>query len=250
MSVKIPILTLRLFDIKIPDDPGDKQLLLTGAKDLLREHQDRCDAHGVDMELFHNKDIAYSGIQLSRFQGISEWTAIGVEYVKALDHWFEIFQETHPVELDNVVEIRERYTPSFLPYHKRYQISSFLISDDLAKKLNNMNDRFREADKIEKYIYGNLMTFFQHIGFEFDKDFYFLKVQVEELIPYNRSLNVFHGQRKTALKVRFRCNFRLPQTLRLGQSTALGFGKVKGLPREYSSHQNKRSLNDFNIDHF
>jgi hypothetical protein len=244
--MNIPILTLRLLDINIPSSPGDKQLLLTGAKDLLREYPDRCQAAGVDIDLFHNRNISYSGIQLGRYQGTSEWTAIGQPYVDALNLWYELFRETHPIDLDNVVEIREQYTPAFLPYHQRYQINSFLVSDDLARELNKMNDHFREADRLEKYIYGNLMTFFQHIGYDFDKDFYFLKIQVEDIIPYNKALHVFHGHKKTAFRVRFKCNFRLPQTLRLGQSTALGYGQIKRLPRMKKHNQNKPIVHDHN----
>jgi hypothetical protein len=226
MSNRIPILSLRLLDIRIPAAPGDKQLLLTGAKDLLRAYPERCKAAGVDLALFHNREVAYSGIQLSTFEGNASWTAIGQEHVKTLELWYLLFLETHPVELENVLEIREYYTPTFLSYHKHYQANSLLISDDLAKELNNMDDNFRIADRMERYLYGNLMTFFQHIGFDFDRQNHFLKVQVEDIVPYSKALRVFHDQKKTAFNVRFRCNFRLPQTLRLGQSTALGYGTV------------------------
>ncbi|GJM33930.1 MAG: hypothetical protein DHS20C18_29310 [Saprospiraceae bacterium] len=249
MSKPVPILSLRLLDIPIPARPGDKQLLLTGAKDLLRTYKDRCEVAGVDINLFHNKEVIYSGIQLSKYQSGSEWTAIGEECVRALELWYLLFKETHPVQLEHVVEIREYYTPAFLPYHRFYQANALLISDVLARELNEIEDNFRRMDRVERYIYGNLMTFFQYIGFEFNKDFHFLKVQVADIGMYDKALPVFHSQKKTALRVHFKCNFRLPQNLRLGQSTALGFGNiitVSGKKIKNQKYQNdERKMSNF-----
>ena len=123
--------------------------------------------------------------------------------------------------------IQEHYTPDFLLSEKNYRIRPLIVSDDLAKELNEMTDKFARYDRLEKYLYGNLQRFFTHIGFAFDKEVHFLKVTVTELKAFNRSMPVFHGHKKTAFEVAFKVNFRLPQTLRIGQSTALGFGKVR-----------------------
>ncbi|MEO1518986.1 MAG: CRISPR-associated endonuclease Cas6 [Bacteroidota bacterium] len=222
----IPLLTLRLLDIELPDEPEARKLLLTGAKDLLRTHGPADDPL-VDRELFHNQEARYSGIQLGSFQGAIEWTAIGQACVKTLDHWYQLFAQQQADALHNTVEIRERYTPEFLPYLKRYQIRCLLISDELARSLNPLRDRFARFDRLEKYLYGNLQTFFQHIGFQHDKQTHFLKIQLLDLHPFDRALPVYHQQKKTAFSVTFECNFRLPQTLRLGQATAIGYGKLQ-----------------------
>lgn len=221
-----PLLTLRLLDIQIPNEPGTKKLLLNGAKDLVREQQSRFSDKGIDIQVFHNDNIQYSGIQLGRYQRAPEWTAIGEECVKALELWYQIFKENSPHLLQNVVEIREQYSPAFLSYQKEYAIKTLLVSDNLAKELNPLTDKIARFDRLEKYLYGNLQAFFKHIGYQHDKQSNFLKITVLDTKNHQKALPVFHEQKKTAFYIAFKCNFRLPQTLRLGQTTALGYGKT------------------------
>ncbi len=227
--MRTPILTLRLLDIPMPDDPGTKKLLLGGAIDLVREHEELFVKQGMDIRIFHNSDIQYSAIQIDRYQQSPEWTAIGQQAVKALEVWYELFKKDTPMPLQNTIEIRELYTPDFLPYQKKYQAECLLVSDNLAKALNPLTDKFARFDMLEKYLYGNLQGFFKHIGYEHDKNAHFLKVTVLSLKPFKHALPVFQRQKKTAFLLAFKCNFRLPQTLRIGQSTALGYGKVAHL---------------------
>ncbi len=128
--------------------------------------------------------------------------------------------------LQNTVSIRECYTPSFLTYLKKYIVHPFLVSDQVAKEINGIEDKFLRHNRLEKYLFGNLHTFFQHIGFEFNKETHFLKVSVVDAAFYDRALPVYHNQKKTAFRITFKVNFKLPQTVRLGQSTAVGFGDV------------------------
>lgn len=226
MSPKIPILSLRLFDLSMPDQPSAKKGMLNGAKDLLRAHQPALQQAQVDSELFHNKEIRYSGIQLGRIQGAPEWTAIGAESVKTLQAWYDLFKTASSIPLQNTVEIIEQYTPAFLPKQKKYRLHTLLINDQLAKKLQPVKDKYTRYDMLERYLYGNLQNFFSFIGFQHDKSKHFLKVSITEIKPYKNALPVYHHQKKTAFQVAFQCNFRLPQTLRLGQSTAIGYGKL------------------------
>ena len=222
----IPTLTLRLLDVHIPADADTKSLLLNGAKDLARHHQKKFQKKNLSIDLFHNNKIQYSGIQLGRYQGCPEWTAIGKQEVKALKLWFKIFKTENAHLLQNVVIIKERYTPDFLPYQKRYKISPLLVSDKLAKNLNELEDKYARFDHLEKYLYGNIKNFMQHVGYNHDPNQHFLKVTMMDCLPFDRALPVYHQQKKTAFRVRFKCNFRLPQIVRLGQSTALGYGKT------------------------
>lgn len=225
-SETIPILCLRLLDIPLTEEADLRKLLLVGAKDLARKHQARFEQQGLSIDLFHNEQVVYSAIQLGRYQQAPEWTAMGDKACRALLLWYEIFRTQTVQPLRNTVEIREGYTPEFLEYPKRYKVGSLLISDELAGELNKMSNKFARQDRLERYLYGNLQTFFSFIGFSYDKAHDFLKVTVEEADLHNRSHRVYQGQKKTALKLRFTCNFRLPQHLRLGQSTSLGYGKV------------------------
>lgn len=221
-----PILTLRLLDIRLSRDPNIIKSQLNGAKDLARGHKDLFDAQDIDIQIFHNDDIKYSGIQLGSYRGVPEWTAIGEKEVKALETWYDILKKANHQPLENTVEIREYYTPAFIDIQKKYKIRSFLINDDLAKEFNEIKDKFARYDRMEKYIYGNIQSFFTHIGFVHDKNTNFLKITVLEMMNHPQKAQVYHHQKKSAFSITFLCNFRLPQTLRLGQSTALGYGKI------------------------
>lgn len=222
----IPILTIRLLDIPIPDSHRAKKLFLGGAKDLLREHPQQLTERGIDIDLFHNKDVKYSGIQLSRWQGAPEWTAVGAASVAALRLWYELFCKQSPMPLKNTVEIREQYSPEFMPKLHRYHAPALLISDDLAKQLNNIDDAYLRNDKLERYLYGNIQTFLAHIGYTYEPNTHYLKVTLHDFQYARNPKPIFHDNIKTACNLHFSTNFRLPQTLRLGQATGIGYGRV------------------------
>lgn len=220
------ILTIQLLDLKIKNDPDNKLDMYRDVRNITNEHLAVFTEAGIDPDIFHNDDIKYSGIQLSRHKGAAEWTAIGTQEVKALKLWYNIIKEENKIPLNNTVEIIETYTPEFLNYLRKYRIRTLLISDDLAKELNDMKDKFARYDRLEKYLYGNIQRFMIHIAYEHSKEANFLKVVVTDLHYHDKAHKVYHDQKKTAVDVRFECNFLLPQTVRLGQSTALGYGKV------------------------
>jgi len=188
-------------------------------------------AAGVDLELFHNKQVQYSGIQLSTYQGRAEWTAIGQPSVAALQLWFDLFGQRHPEWMEHTVAIQESYTPRFLPTPRGYQIKPLLLSDELSRTLSTLDQAAAVKERLARYLYGNLQRFFGHIAYAFDKEQHYLRVRVTKALPYDRRLPIYHGQKKQAFRVYFTCNFDLPQTLRLGQSTALGYGNVSVFER-------------------
>lgn len=229
----IPILSIRLLDLPIADDPQAKKRQLNTAKDLLKAFPAQCHRQGVDPDDFHNQQVRYSGIQLGRYQGKVEWMAIGHKAVNALTLWYQLFSTSQPQHTQNIIETKEYYTPSFLSEPQPYHIAPLLISDQLAKRLNTIHHRPLYHKQLEKYLFGNLMTFFQHIGFSYDKKVNFLHVHLLEVTPFNQALPVYHRQKKTAFRLRFQCNFHLPQHLRLGQSTAIGYGRLRHLTPKY-----------------
>ena len=101
----IPTLTLRLLDIPMSNEPDIKKLLLNGAKDLLRAHKELAEERGIDLQKFHNKEIIYTAIQMGRYQGSPEWTAIGHNGVAALKLWYELFQKENTLSLKNTIKI-------------------------------------------------------------------------------------------------------------------------------------------------
>jgi len=151
---------------------------------------------------------------------------VGAPSVAALELWYELFRPQSPMPLKNTIEIREQYTPEFMRGLRRYHAPTLLISDTLAKQLNNIDDAYLRNDKLERYLYGNIQTFLAHIDYTYDPNTHYLKVALHDF-QYARSPKpVFHDQIKTACTVHFSTNFRLPQTLRLGQATGIGYGRV------------------------
>lgn len=222
----IPIFTLTLLEIHIPKMIKLKSAFFKGMTDSLNEHSEIFERENVPLNILHNDIIAYSGIQFGDIKGSPSITAIGEQEVKALKLWFEIVKKENKLPLNNIVEINETYTPEFLNRLKKYRVRTLLISDDLAKELNDVQDKFARYDRMEKYLYGNIQRFMQHIGYKHDKDSNFLKVSVTDMHYHESTHQVYHDQKKTAIDIRFMCNFLLPQMVRLGQSTALGYGKL------------------------
>ena len=225
----IPILCLRILDKSLSKRAREKNILLGQAKDLLYQYLDVCTEWHVYPEIFHNDEIKYSGIQLDDYHGTIEWTAIGERSVDALELWWRLYSKNEEGTINNTQRIEELYTPTFLNDQKKYTASSLAIPDSLAKELSQIKDKYVKNDRLEKYLYGNLQRYFTHIDYHYDKRVHFLKVTLTEYKMLRQKLEVYHGKRKTAISVMFECNFLLPQTLRLGQSTALGYGNVTHL---------------------
>jgi hypothetical protein len=223
---QIPILSLRFPEIKASANPAVTTKLLGNAKALASDNRALFAKNGIDPDIFHNDNIEYSGIQLGNYQGMQEWTAIGKKHTKALKLWYRIFKKQNANILQNTVIITETYKPGFLDFSERYKIPVILINDDLAKELNHISDKFARYDRLEKYLFGNIQRFFNHIGFVHDKSQNFLKINITRANLHSKSKQVYHQHKKTAFEIIFDCNFYLPQTLRLGQSTALGYGRT------------------------
>ncbi len=222
----INILSIRFPQLESPGNPEKTLQLLYRAKTLANENKHLFDEKEIDINIFHNSDIQYSGIQLGGYRGMMEWVAIGQKEVKALNLWYRIYKKQQGDRIQNTIVVKEKYTALFLNYQKKYKINKMLVNDDLAKELNLATDKFARHDRLEKYLYGNFQRFFKHIGFVHDKSENFLKIIIVETNRHQHAKQIYHKQKKTAFDVVFTCNFLLPQTLRLGQSTALGYGSV------------------------
>jgi len=238
--LSIPILTIRLLDLQLPRKQYAEINFIGAAKDLLRNHQARTEAAGIDLHLFHNQEITYSSIQLDRFQGSPEWTAYGEQAVETLWFWLALFREKNPELLKNSVVIQEHYTPDFLAFQKEYQTHRIILSKSVQQDLQRLRDPKKQDTRLKNYLYGNLQRFFTHIGYSFDKDLHFLEVKVHKIVPCQKKSSVFKEHQKRPYHITFSCNFQLPQTLRIGQSTALGYGKITHL-RIHNKQQNLKS---------
>ena len=193
---------------------------------MAKAHIDLFEEADIDINIFHNDEIKYSGIQLNVHQSAPEWTAIGEDEVVALKLWFDLFRQESAMALKNTVVINEKYTPEFLKYKKSYQVNQLVIPNELSDELREFHIDDERHDRMERYLYGNIQRFFDHIAFSFDKSLRKIDVVVLDIKRKRQMASVYHGNIKTSLNVNFRCNFRLPQMVRFGQSTALGYGKI------------------------
>ncbi len=220
----ISIINIKLLDIRLPHSPDVNKSFLIDAKQLLEKAPAK---KGVYPELFHNDQNRYSDIQIARYQGAVSFTAIGKDAVKTLKYWYKLFKSEHKKNLHNTLICTERYTPAFLSYQKKYRIRTLLISDNIAKELNQIPDKFARMERLEKYLTGNVKRFLKHINYDTEDNF--IKLNVSHFSFHPKALEVYHGQKKTAVDISFQINFALPQHLRLGQSTAIGYGKLTHL---------------------
>lgn len=227
MIERSPILTLRLLNDAIANRTGMRIDRLVKAKDLLRNYPEVCEQQAVNIDLFHNEQVCYSGIQVDQYQGATEWTAIGPSAVKALVLWYQIAQQEQLIDCQHVIETTEFYTPCFLELPRKYQINNWVLSKSVQKELAHLKSRAQQKVRLEKYLFGNLMRFFNYLNFRYDKKQHFLRVQIHQFQVERQRMPVFRQQQKSAYRIEFSVNFQLPQTLRLGQSTALGYGKVR-----------------------
>ena len=242
MTQRTPILKLRLLNAPLPPYARARIDQLVKAKDLLRRYPQACLQEDVDIHLFHNEEVRYSGIQVDQYQDHTEWTAIGLPAVKALVLWYQIAQQEQVIDCRHVIESTEFYTPCFLEQPKQYRISNLILSKTLLKELSNTKSQAERTRRLEKYLFGNLMTFFNHIAYTFDKQKHFLKVEVHQHRVSMRPLPSFRQQHKNGHTIDFSINFQLPYTLRLGQATALGYGKVTAQANNYSLKQQRKGL--------
>lgn len=225
----IPIMTIRLLDLELPRKQYSEINFIGAAKDLLRDHQERTKAAGIDLNLFHNKEVTYSSIQLDRYQDSPEWTGYGEQAIETLWFWLALFRERHPELLQNSVVIQEHYTPDFCNYQKNYHLHKILLSKSVKQDLQRIRNPEKQRLRLKNYLYGNIQRFFTHIGYTFDKDQHFLEVKVDSFKPITQKSSTFREIKVFPHTISFSCNFRLPQSLRLGQSTALGYGKLTHL---------------------
>jgi len=220
------ILTINLFDIKVPNNVKLFLNFLNGAKDLARENKALFDKEDIPIDIFHNKEITYSGIQFSRYKGSASFTAIGEKEVIALQLWYDLFQKNTEIPLLNTQIINETYTPILGQDFYYYKLSNFLVKKEIHNEIKGLKNQLAKIDRLEKYLYGNIRTFLEHhLGYEFQKDD-FISVKIDSFTN-NGFKDTYHEGSLKAYLIKFKTNVYLPQTLRLGQSAALGYGIVQ-----------------------
>ncbi len=221
----IPILTLHLLDVPIPDSTRMMTVFYNGMRALAGEHHELFEREGIPVDIFHNDKIAYSGIQFTRYRGAASFTAVGEKEVKAIDIWYKLFQESIGHAPQNEQIIREVYFPAITEKYHRYLTDNMLVKKEIDDEIVSLKSSFAVRDRLEKYLYGNIKAFLVRVaGMELsENDFISVKVNRYER---NEPKNTYHGGMLPAYKIDFSVNVYLPMTLRLGQSVSLGYGDI------------------------
>lgn len=221
-----PILTIRLIDIKVPQEVKLFSNFLNSANDLARENKILFKKAGIPVDIFHNEEVAYSGIQFSRYLGSASFTALGVQEVKALELWYELFKKNTKIPLQNTQTIKETYVPLIADKFYKYHLSQILIEKKIGDELKKLTNKLAKIERLEKYLYGNIMRLVTgHLGYEMTENDY-ISVRVNKIAPAGVK-DTYHGGMLQAYIINFKTNIYLPQTCRLGQATALGYGLVQ-----------------------
>jgi hypothetical protein len=221
----LPILTLNLLDIKLPANSRLMSAFLNGMREIARENKELFETHEIPTDIFHNDNIAYSGIQFTTVKQAVCITAIGYKEVKALELWYDLFLQNTGNTVQNTVITREQYVGMIANDYYGYRIDSILLKSEIGREIEQLNNHFAVKDRLEKYLYGNIKAFLVRVaGMQID-DNNFISVKVANY--KNRGLKpTFHGGKLPAFDIRFAVNVYLPHTLRLGQAISLGYGSV------------------------
>jgi hypothetical protein len=220
-----PIQTINMLDIKVPDNVVLFSNFLNAAKDLAFEHKELFEKESIPTDIFHNEEVNYSGIQFSRYMGAASFTAIGKKEVKALELWFDLFKKKSELPVQNIQIIKEIYYPKIDEQLYSYSITDLLLKKELSEELKELKNKFARINRLEKYLYGNIKRFlFGHLEADINEnDFISVRITGHK---YAGKRPTYHGGSLSAFHIKFQTNVYLPQTLRLGQSTALGYGST------------------------
>jgi hypothetical protein len=222
----IPILTLHLLDVKIPNNTKMMTEFYNGMRALAEENEEVFKNEEIPIDIFHNDKIAYSGIQFTRYKEAASFTAIGKKEVRAIEIWYELFKKSIGKIDQNHQLIGEKYIPCMTKKYYNYTALNILLKKEIGEDIALLKNSFAVRDRLEKYLYGNIKAFLVRVaGMEFDNDD-FISVKVKR---YSKKgiRNTYHGGKLPAYEIEFAANVYLPQTLRLGQAVSLGYGDIK-----------------------
>lgn len=222
----LPILTLNLLDVKIPASKSLMTAFYNGMLSLAEENRALFEKENIPLDIFHNDTIAYSGIQFTLYKGAVSFTAVGEKEVKAIELWHGLFQESIGYIPQNTVQIREQYIPCLTEKYQYYVTENILVKKEITDEIATLKSIFAKRDRLEKYLYGNIKAFLIRVaGMELtESDYISVKVKRHRIKGPEET---FHGGKLRAYEIHFSTNVYLPQTIRLGQSVALGYGEIK-----------------------
>jgi len=217
---KIKIAQYRFFDIpmrmhKIPS-------FMAKVLNEIKENEEQYKDMNALYALFHNETHQYSGIQFGHIDGCLSLSAYGTPEIEAVEEWWQVYSKQHGHATGNILTSTENYELEMLDYFVKYKVKNFLTNK--AKEYDKLTQTQLEAD-MEQYLVSNYFPFFNHIGYRHDRNNHNLYAVI---ISINKkgTQKVFRGKQRDAYDIVLKSNIKLPRIFAMGQSTALGYGRV------------------------
>ncbi len=222
---QIPILTLHLLDVTIPDNTRLRTAFYNGMLALAEENKELFEKELIPIDIFHNDQIAYSGIQFTLYRGAASFTAVGEKEVRAIEIWYELFKNSIGNVPQNIIRSYEQYIPEITQIYYHYHTDNLLVKKEITEEIASLKSQFAISDRLEKYLYGNIKAFLIRVaGMEVgENDFISVKVN-----SFKKSglKTTYHGGKLHAYEIDFVANVYLPHCMRLGQAVSLGYGEI------------------------
>ena len=217
----------QLYDI--PMQQAELLRFISDTLDLIEASPDVFKNTKKAKALFHNSKHQYSAIQFGIKHKHLSMTAYGDKAIKILKKWWIVYQRENALQVRNKVVCKEQYSLGFLPVLQTYRLQNFLISKEKSQDLRQAENAAERQKIMEDYIMANFLPFFNHIGYWHERTEQDIVVKIDSYKRIRKDISVFKGVKLKGYNIIFKTNLRLPHILRLGQSTALGFGEVNWL---------------------
>jgi len=224
--MKTKIYQLNIFDL--PLTKTKLSYFMAQSFELIKKHQDSFIGIDEPLALFHNEEVKYTAIQYACKQGGLSLTAYGAKEIKALKQWWRLYKKNTGFNSKNKQEILEYYHLKITDKPLQYHVVKFLPSKTKSKELASLKNKKEYKLVLERYIMANFLPFFTHIGYRHDKDKNPITVKISKIIKHSKRFKGFkRASELEGYDIFFSANIVLPQTIRIGQNTAMGFGEIK-----------------------
>jgi len=169
----------------------------------------------------------FSSIQFGIKNNSLTLTAYGEPEIKAVKKWIKLYTAEKHIKLHNKSLCKELYTFGFLESMQTYQIKNMIASPEVREELWKAGSYDKRLERMQQYLQNNFNGFYNHINWHVNKELD--KVSIHKYHRIKKDFYGFKNKKLTGYNITFSTNLRLPHILRLGQSTALGFGEVSWL---------------------
>ena len=182
------------------------------------------------MQAFHNDKIQYAGIQLASEQHRLAITAYGKSNIKAVETWWKVYRKKNKLSKTNVVKTQENYELQYSPEAYTYKISKMLIKKDKYEQLSRLkNNTARFNSVLAAYITANFLPLYNMIDHWHDRQKNDIQVQIVKAQEHLHGFKVYKNRYRQGFDIVFTTRLLLPYNFAIGESTALGFGRINML---------------------